>query len=650
MLKSLSILFFLYFLPRMLVRGQTGEMPVKHIPEVTVVKSNRDFFSDDYPSFSVEPPQKIDRQQNLGYLLERGSGALIKSYGAAGSLVSLSLNGTGSNHTQVSWNGFSLNSPTTGQADLSLIPSGFMQSIEIISGASGALFGSGTFGGSVNIGNEPDWNNRISVEYSLDAGSFGSFGNALFLKTGSRRFQYHASVISSRVENDFPYRDTYRPHSPMVEASHNAFRTLGFIQNGYLNLGKGHYLEAGIWYQHKTKEMPALMGSYQQNNAVQKDSLFRSYLSYRKTTEKSALTVKSAWFSDYLQYTDKTSGSDSVYSLNSKIASSRFMNEADYRYYLTSSLVFGGGLSYSLSTGNSENFHGKIQEQEYAIFGNLKLMHNNWIINTGIRKEFYDNMNPPIQYSLGLRYKAGRRLVLRTGLSSKFRKPTFNEKYWIPGGNPMLHPEKGWGGEVSSEWVILDRPENSMHVEALLNLYFQHVDNWIQWVMKDSLTPLEYKRVHASGIESHIRFDFPCGIVRINGYMGYSFNRSVIVETYDHNPLYTDRQLMYIPRHSGKVNIKAIYKGFMAGAGGYFTGSRETVETGDKTIRLDPYAYIDLTGGFQKKVYGVDLGIYGRVDNLFNKQYQVIRSYPMPGRSFHITLTLSFNKSDRDKL
>ena len=234
---------------------------------------------------------------------------------------------------------FPSNSPTTGQADLSLIPAGFMQTIEVINGASGAFFGSGTFGGSINMGNEADWNNKLAVEYTMGTGSFGSFSNSLFLKAGNRNVQYHASVIAARAENNYTYQDYYKYNSPDSKATHNAYRSWGFIQNVYLNLGKGNYLEAGIWYQHKMKEMPPLMGYYQPGNAVQRDSLFRSYISYRKTTEKSVFTVKSAWFSDFLNFTDKASNEDSVFSLNSKILSMRLMNEADYRYYLSPAVV-----------------------------------------------------------------------------------------------------------------------------------------------------------------------------------------------------------------------------------------------------------------------------------------------------------------------
>jgi vitamin B12 transporter len=646
MFKSLSFFGLLLLAFLCTVSGQGGEMPLKQIPQVTIVETNKDYFSDDNPTYSMDHASHLNRQQNLGYLLERESQVLVRSYGGEGSLVSMSLHGTGSNHTQVSWNGFPLNSPTTGQADLSLIPASFMQTIEVINGASGALFGSGTFGGSVTMGNEADWNNKLALEYTIGAGSFGSFNNNLFLKAGNRSFQYHAAVISGRAENNYTYHDFYKDKSPVSTATHNAYRSWGVIQNIYLKLGKGNYLEGGIWYQHKMKEMPALMGYYHPGNAVQRDSLFRSYLSYRKTTEKSTLVIKSAWFSDFLNFTDKVNAEDSAFSLNSKILSGRWMNEADYRYYLSPSVVLGGGISYYLSKGHSANYGGDITEHDYAAYANVKIRLNDLILNTGVRREFYDDINPPFQYSFGIRYKVSDKLILRSAASSKFRKPTFNEKYWVPGGNPLLNPEKGWGGELSAEWEIIKIKDEGTRLKYTANAYFQNIENWIQWVMRDSLTPVEYKNVHAWGLENRANFDFPAGQIQISGFIAYIFSRSVIMETYDNNALYAGKQLMYIPKHSGKASVMADYHGICLGAGYTYTGSRETIETEDPFLQLKPYSLLDLSAGIHHKMFGVNFTFYGHIDNILNTQYEVIRSYPMPGRSFHLALTMGLNRNN----
>lgn len=626
--------------------AQEREMPARQIPEVTVIKSNHDYFSDDHPLIRVEPFTPVTRQESLGALLERESPVLVRSYGASGSLMSVSLRGTGSNHTQVNWNGFPLNSPTTGQADLSLVPAIFMQTVGIIQGASGALFGSGTFGGSINLGNSPDWDNRLTAEYTAHGGSFGNFGNSLLVRTGSRRIQYHLSVTTARSRNDFVYRDDYRFGIPIIRSTHNSYLSRGLIQNLYANLGNGHHLEGGLWIQQKSKEMPALMGSYQESNALQRDSLLRSYVTYRKSGNRSAFVMRSAWFSDFLHYTDKLNATDSSYAVDSRISARRWMNTADYRHYFNSRIVAGGGVSYNRTDGISRNYGGKIQEHELALYGNIKVKHESWVFHAGFRKEFYEDIHPPLQYSLGFRFRGGERFTLRSDLSSKFRKPTFNEKYWSPGGNPRLNPEKGWGGSISGEWAVLPARGSRMRLDAVVDLYFQQVDNWIQWVQRDSLTPVEYKQVRSTGVDSRLRFDLPGERFSLNGFISHAFSHAVITGTYDENPIYQGNQMIYVPRHALKAGISAHYQSIQVSLCASYTGSRETVETGNALWRLAPYSLVDAALGYDFRVYGCKVGLSGQLCNVFNTRYQVVRSYPMPGRSFVFALSVGFERQD----
>lgn len=641
------LLFFFILLSILFLPLQSQELPVKHIPEVTVTQGNQEFFSDDHTTQTVEPMlETTNRHQSIGYLMERETPALIRNYGGSGSLTSVSLHGTGTNHTLVSWNGFPLNSPSTGQVDLSLIPAGFMQTVAVTNGSSGSLFGSGTFGGSVALNNAPDWSNKFAINYSLDAGSFGSLGNMLTLSTGNNRLQYRLSAVAARSENDFTYRDYYRSQAPERQVNHNAHRSVGLIQNLSLNLNKGNYLEGGIWYQYKSLEIPALMGSYKESHARQKDSLFRSFVNFRRITERSALMIRSAYFSDFLRYTDKYDASDPVYAVDSKIATGRFMNEADFRYYFSQTLIVGGGAAYNHISGNSGNYGGKISENEYVVFGSAKVVLTDLIINAGLRKEFYDGMNPPLQYSLGVRYKPAEHFIIRSGFSSKFRKPTFNEKYWRPGGNPLLQPERGRGGEITAEWSSGSSKNNGFWLDARITGYYQWIDNWIQWVMHDSLTPVEYKEVHARGIDTWMEYGFSSARLHIKGMLNYSYNRSTIARTYDDNRLFEGNQLMYAPIHAFRAGLDVSLSGFTLGVSTACTGYRETVETADKTLRLPGYGLLNLMAGFHRKIRKTDLALDFFVDNVFDKSYEIIRSYPVPGRSYHITFSVGLQTSD----
>jgi outer membrane cobalamin receptor len=623
------------------------ELPLRHIAEVTVVQGNREYFSDDQTIHAV--PNRVleqSRFRNLGYVLERHTPAMIRTYGAAGSLSSVSFHGTSSNHTQVSWNGFELNSPSTGQADLALVPAGFMQKAILVSGASGSLYGSGTFGGAVCLDNQPDWNNRVQADYAFHTGSFGYFGHGFSLKTGNEKLQFHLSALTSKATNHFTYRDHYMYQSPEREQQHNATRNIGLIHNVFWNLKRGHHLEAGLWYQHKILEIPALMGSYKPSLARQKDSTFRSYISFRKISEHASLVIRSAYFSDHLQYTDKGSILDTMFSINSRITSSRLMNMAEYRRYVSSLLTLGGGLFFNRIEGRSGNYGGDIIETEWGCFSSAKLSLARFEFNAGLRKEFYRGMNPPIQYSLGVSLKPSNRFVIRTGFSSKFRKPTFNEKYWQPGGNPLLKPERGKGGNLSVAYTV-GQSEGNFSLSANADAYCQWVDNWIQWVYDISLNtfvPIEYKRVRSQGLDASVDAKAKIAEVIIEGSVIYSLNRSVVTATYDANSLNEGHQMMYVPMHVLRVMANSSFRSFSLGLASSFTGRCETVETADPQLRLPHYILVDLQAGYHKNIRRHRVAVDFVVNNLLGVSYEVIRAYPMPGRSYSLTLSIGFEK------
>jgi outer membrane cobalamin receptor len=462
---------------------------------------------------------------------------------------------------------------------------------------------------------------------------------------GNRKIQYQLSAMTSKSENDFTYKDRYRYQTPAIKNNHNAYRDYGIVQNIYINLNKGNFLEAGVWYQKKMLEIPALMGSLKPGTARQKDSLFRSFIGFNRKTDHSIFSFKSAYFSDQLNYTDRTNPTDSGYSLDSKIATNRFINDVTIRYYFSKKIIGGAGMSFNRINGNSNNYGGKIHENEFALYGNVKAIFKNLIINAGIRKEYYEGINARPQYSAGIRFMADSRLVFRSSFSTKFRKPTFNEKYWRPGGNPDLRPEKGHGGDFTIEWNTIGNKNSLFWLDTRISCFYQTVDNWIQWVLTDSLTPVEYKKVHTGGVESWVEFEFHTGLLKVNGQINYNYNRAEIVNTFDDNELYEGKQLIYTPKNTLRANSEAHYQGFMLGFAVSYSGKRETVETGDPSLQLPAFTLWDLSAGIQKKFKQTTLSLYFQVDNIFNKSYEIIRSYPLPGRTYQLTLSVGLHKS-----
>jgi hypothetical protein len=98
------LFFLLLFLAPFIVKGKllSQEMPVRQIPLITILESNKGYFSGDQTTRTIDLKSlRPDLHQNHGYILEKQSAALIRACGSAGALTSIALHGAGINHTQM---------------------------------------------------------------------------------------------------------------------------------------------------------------------------------------------------------------------------------------------------------------------------------------------------------------------------------------------------------------------------------------------------------------------------------------------------------------------------------------------------------------------------------------------------------------------
>ena len=62
----------------------------------------------------------------------------------------------------------------------------------------------------------------------------------------------------------------------------------------------------------------------------------------------------------------------------------------------------------------------------------------------------------------------------------------------------------------------------------------------------------------------------------------------------------------------------------------------------DKNETLDPYWLINANLYYQFQFHNQKLRLSGSVDNILDESYQMVRSYPMPGRTWQLHLKYSF--------
>jgi len=617
------------------------------LEEFELIHSRSNYFSEDKNITSID--QKIigqNKTTDLGELLANYAPLSINSYGANGSTSSIIFRGSSSDHTTLNWNGFPINSLTLGSADLSSIPMNMVDAISITHGASGSLDGSGTFGGVVNLSNQANWKNKYSLRLTSEIGSYGSKYYSMGAEVGNSSFQYKMTAFKQTAVNDFPFYDTYKFGTPLVNQQHNSLNNMAMLHNLFIKLPKQNYLEGGLWYQYKVKDLPLIMGSYGSSNKVQRDSTIKTYIKWKKTFRRSSLLVKSGYFYDNFWYTDKANAKDDFYSIDSRIITKRWLNDLTYRYYYSNNISFDAGIIYNNLKAEVSSYGGKVTDENLAIYSGVKLRLDKMITNVSFRRDFVVGYDPKTQISAGVKYELlPKYLYIKANYSDKFRLADFNEKYWTPGGNPDLEPEYGWGSDFGIESYIFNTSDSTHLLKLQLTTYSSSINNWIQWVPgEDYWYPNSYKKVWARGIESSIDYQFKLNQLRFNLIGNYNYTKSTNQKTYDNNESLVDKELIYIPNHSIKGFLNIDYKKFYIGYNIAFIGSRHTQEENDDKYKMPSYLISNLSVGKLFRLKNYSARTQFKIKNLFNEQYQSVRSYAMPGRWYLFNISIGINK------
>ena len=94
----------------------------------------------------------------------------------------------------------------------------------------------------------------------------------------------------------------------------------------------------------------------------------------------------------------------------------------------------------------------------------------------------------------------------------------------------------------------------------------------------------------------------------------------------------------YRPGTTGSVGLERWSRGLSARTSVRWTGSRTTSIAGTRT--LPGFLLFDVALAHALPFGSVPLEIEGRIDNLFDRRYELVELYPEPGRRFSLTLRL----------
>ena len=600
---------------------------------VSIASERYVVFSVGQKALELEPGNDIrGRALHLGNLLSENSSVYVRSYGQS-SITSLSIRGTSSAQSGIFWNGINIRMPSLGTSDLSLMPAYLFNGATLVYGGSSIRYGSGTIGGAVFLGNRPDFSGYSQAGINLYGGSYGELGTAAEAVVSRKKAYLRLAVVGQQARNDFPYKDSRGERRLMQNA---AYGGLGLSAHGALMISQRSRLELFLWYQEALRELPPTT-SMERSEAYQSDRAFRSSLQWKSVLKSGVVNVKTAWFTEYENFTDP------AISLQSGIETDTWYAEAEYVHHFRSATTLEGGVSMQAELADVDAYLETANRQLYSGFMNLRqhIMPLGWDLLAGIRQELSREANSPFTPALGLEGPVTKWLGLKLNISRNYRLPTLNEMYWMPGGNENLKPEQSWNAEITATGSFMQgSPDRSLEFSG--SIFSSLVDDWIMWRPAGSLWyAANIQKVWARGAELDAGF-------RIGGQQ--KFARLSASYTYSLSTNESDslgsapkgKQIIYTPLHRASGRAVLASQGWELYFSGNFTGL--TFTSSDNERSLPGFFTSDIALGKAFSAGKGQIRISFRVNNIFDTEYQVVAYRPMPGRTYHLSFSLTLNK------
>jgi iron complex outermembrane receptor protein len=402
-------------------------------------------------------------------------------------------------------------------------------------------------------------------------------------------------------------------------------------------------IHTGSWLQLRDKDLPFAMSNQPRWLGNQQDRSARLFTRISRKVANSSLELTIAGLSDSLLYREIPVTVDSA-ARQSGIRTSTLFTSLNCRWSINSNIQIETGVDFERLTATGSSFNGKVSEYRGAIFSSLLFEKKNFTGNLDLREAFYSNAGFRPLFALSGMYRfRDQNLILKSQISNKFRIPSINERYWIPGGNPDLVPETGIGYDIGASWKT---DHNSfLPIEISTTAFLQNVNNWIQWIPTGSYwSPGNVRKVRCQGIESDMVIKKTVGIADVEMKVMYTYTESLDLSL-DNIDSRFDRQLAYVPFHIFQASSTVGLAGFESTVAYRYTGRRFTTDDHDPWLALAPFHLIDANFSYEIPVNRSKFKISFAILNVLNVSYQMIRAYPSPGRSFYLSCIYVFNQT-----
>jgi len=510
--------------------------------------------------------------------------------------------------------GAPLNDPLTGRADLSAIPTSTLELGTLVQGASSQEFGSGAGAGVLILTSRAGRGTGVSG--GIRMGSFGGVGVDVQADAADEKRRLGLSLAAARAENDFPFRN------PLAATGGRELRTNADAKSYHGAIhGSSGPLFGSFRFDETERGVPGRAGTSLFDEARAQDLFWNAAAGL----DLPAVRGSTSYGWHRLGYQSSSSDPLSVQEVR------QFRAAGDVRVPATP-LTLGIRVTRESVKGSEiEGAPGRT-----VVGGRLAaaLAYGQFRIDPALAVDVTGGVvaaSPEV--SLAWAPNRDAQLWVRAGTG--FRLPTFGDLYFSSQyqlrPNPNLEAERiSFDSELG---VSLRTTVGTTRFEATASMWVRRTENPIIWLSSSAAlwSPKNVGELRARGLDTQV--ELGTAEARTSGWRAQfaaTWQSSRVGFGANRNPL------PYEPSRSGRISLEGWVGATGARIDVRHTGSRTTSLAATRS--LVGFTTVDLSARHHLGTGSLRITLIGRLENVLDRQYQLIELYPEPGRHFTFRL------------
>ena len=551
----------------------------------------------------------------------------------------------------------------SGGAFWSLVPTQFVDHIEIVKGAFSSLYGSTAMGGVVNVITKQPGKETVgrldmklgffeqpapALQYTSDTPLQSEVTADLSGPLGRSRHDLRYLLSASRKSSDgfsenteYTFYDLYGKLIFDVTSERKLELTLGGGR------AKNDYPHSWLDADHPLEVRPSWEDDRQQKNYGSVDVHYSALSGNRTRLSSRMYYYHHEQISRFNQDDpDQDIPANEPFGFETEIKGDKtgWITQVDHRINDSNRFVAGADFMFDVVHSSPDTtLYGDHQINNYAVFAQDDIDLSKSVTATlGARYDWnhlvggktLEQLSPKV----AVVWTAHKDLALRALFAQAFRAPTIAELFLqreLGGGidfvpNPNLDAEHIVdSGEVGVRW----NPKPVFGIDTAAFRY--HYEDMIYWVQIPNTSPVQYQvqnltSAEISGVETTVTSTVRTLTLSAN----YTF-----LDARDQSPGRADDTLAYRPRHTANfgADLGVAHRWMLHGDARY----RSHIEEVFLYPLQAPDAYWVFNANVQYRLSEM-VNLTAKVNNMFDEQYEELARYRMPGRNWIFGVSLRF--------